>query len=287
MKIGIYVFSGTGNTARVCGLFQERLIGGGAEVVSHNMEDEYTDAVSPDKFDALIFAYPVHGFNAPTIVTQFAEKLPEANGKPYYVVKSSGEPAKANRASSAKLNAILKSKGYIMLDEFHYVMPYNMIFRHEQHMVDKMWRRAMEAADFDAAEVLEGRRGNIKQHARHRLISGLFRIEHGGMRIIGRHYKVDMNKCVKCMRCVNACPVGNIEYKDGKFVFGKKCLGCARCSFNCPKDAFNISLLNSWRVNGAYDFSLKEESDGELCKWCNKSYRRYFSRKGGNSIENQ
>ena len=26
MKIGIYVFSGTGNTARVCGLFQERLI---------------------------------------------------------------------------------------------------------------------------------------------------------------------------------------------------------------------------------------------------------------------
>ena len=179
MKIGIYVFSGTGNTARVCGLFQERLIGGGAEVVSHNMEDEYTDAVSPDKFDALIFAYPVHGFNAPTIVTQFAEKLPKANGKPYYVVKSSGEPAKANRASSAKLNAILKSKGYIMLDEFHYVMPYNMIFRHEQHMVDKMWRRAMEAADFDAAEVLEGRRGNIKQHARHRLISGLFRIEIG------------------------------------------------------------------------------------------------------------
>ncbi|MDE6550854.1 MAG: EFR1 family ferrodoxin [Clostridia bacterium] len=287
MKIGIYVFSATGNTARVCKLFQERLLQGGAEVAWHNIEDSYSEDVAPDKYDTLILAYPVHGFNAPTIVTEFAKKLPKLKGKGYYIVKSSGEPAKANRASSAQLNGILKSKGYDMLDEFHYVMPYNMIFRHDQYMVNKMWSRALEAADIDAARILEGKRGEIKQHIRHRFISKVFRIEHGGMRIIGRHYKVDTDKCVKCMKCVKACPMGNIKYENGKFVFGKKCLGCARCSFNCPVDAFNISLLNGWKVNGAYDFSLKEQPDGKLCKWCNKSYKRYFSQKGSNSIENQ
>ena len=28
---------------------------------------------------------------------------------------------------------------------------------------------------------------------------------------------------------------------------------CMRCSFYCPKDAINIGLLNSWKVNGKYD----------------------------------
>ena len=30
---------------------------------------------------------------------------------------------------------------------------------------------------------------------------------------------------------------------------------CMRCSFYCPKDAINIGMLNSWKVNGTYNFS--------------------------------
>ncbi|MDE5618601.1 MAG: 4Fe-4S ferredoxin, partial [Clostridia bacterium] len=135
MKIGVYLFSATGNTERVCNLIKENLMQGGAEITIIKIEKGLNDSYAPDKFDTLIFAYPVHGFNAPTIVTEFAKLLPNAEGKKYYIVKSSGEPAKANRASSAQLNSILRKKGYDMMDEFHYVIPYNMIFRHGQYMV--------------------------------------------------------------------------------------------------------------------------------------------------------
>jgi len=79
------------------------------------------------------------------------------------------------------------------------------------------------------------------------------------------------------MKCVNACPVHNIDFKDGKFIFHNKCLMCTRCSFNCPKDAFNIGLLNGWRVNGKYSFT--NNNDLNLNKhrnYCKNSYKKYF-----------
>lgn len=70
------------------------------------------------------------------------------------------------------------------------------------------------------------------------------------MKVNGRFFKVDMEKCVNCGLCVKNCPEENVKIVDGKFVFGGDCACCVRCSFNCPKDAFNIALLNGWRVNG-------------------------------------
>lgn len=286
-SVGIYCFSATGNTLRVCKLIKEQLETLGAEVKILKVEDGYNEDIPPARFDTFAVAYPVHGFNAPQNVVDFVGNFPEGD-KGYYIIKSSGEPAPANRDSSHQIVKILRKKGYEMMDEFHYVMPYNMIFRHSQDMVDMMWKRACDAAPFDAKEIFEGGRGAIKQKFRHRFISRLFTLEHGGMRIIGRGFKVDMDKCIKCGRCVKGCPVQNITFDGEKFSFGKKCLGCVRCSFNCPVNAIHISILEGWKVNGPYKIGEKKEYDeGKVCRYCNKSYRRYFTESGGNSIEKQ
>ncbi len=286
-RVGIYCFSATGNTLRVCKLIKSELEALGAQVDMASVEEGYSSQKSPLDYDAFAVAYPVHGFNAPANVVEYVKNFPEGN-KGYYIIKSSGEPAPANRDSSHQIVGILRKKGYEMMDEFHYVMPYNMIFRHSQDMVDMMWKRAQDAAPFDAKEIFEGGKGEIKQKLRHKFISRLFTIEHGGMRLIGRGFKVDMEKCIKCGKCVKNCPMHNISFDGEKFTFGKSCLGCVRCSFNCPVNAIKISVLEGWKVNGAYKIGNGMEYDeSKVCKYCNKSYKRYFTEEGGNSIEKQ
>ena len=79
------------------------------------------------------------------------------------------------------------------------------------------------------------------------------------------------------MKCVNNCPVKNIEYKDNKFIFHTRCLMCTRCSYNCPTDAVNIGILNSWKVNKPYAFKKPEiEEKDKHPYYCKRSYIRYY-----------
>ena len=70
----------------------------------------------------------------------------------------------------------------------------------------------------------------------------------------------------------------NIEYdKDNdKFIFQKECILCTRCSFNCPKDAFKIHMLNAWRVNRPYSFKESEPQIRKHKNYCIKAYKKYF-----------
>ncbi len=276
MKAVFYVFSGTGNTKRICKLFAEELSKYNCNCDLYDITASGTDVPSPNNYDRVCIAYPVHGFNAPEIVMRFAEKLPASSQAVYYL-KTSGEPLKLNSASSCKLIKCLAAKGYQAGAEFHYVMPYNMIFRHSDAMVAKMWEAAKNGVPSDAAVMARGERLPINPSAPYKLVSAVVAVEHPAMHLIGRGFKVDEDKCLKCGKCVKNCPQNNISVKDGKITFGKDCIGCVRCSFNCPTAAIRIGLLNGWRVNGAYDFDTK--ATGEVCRYCKKSYTAYFKNK--------
>ena len=95
----------------------------------------------------------------------------------------------------------------------------------------------------------------LKTNFIYNFVSYLFRIQRLGGYINSYFYKVDYSKCSRCYKCINICPIENIvlDHKTNKIKFNNKCLMCMRCSFYCPKDAINIGLLNSWKVNGKYD----------------------------------
>ena len=283
MNAIIYVFSGTGNTMRICSLYKEEFERGGVETTLYPVRSDMSDLPDPECFDYVGFAYPIHAFNAPEIMLDLAKAIKSVSRKEFFILKSSGEPLKINNISSLRLVDILTKKGYVLKSEYHYVMPYNMIFRHTDREAVKMWETAKAICPLEAREVLCGKEHHLPRVFLGRFIAWLFRIEQIAMRINGRFFKVDAEKCVLCRKCEKSCPVGNISIDEkGKFRFGKHCIMCTRCSFHCPTDAFKIGILNGWRVNGAYSLDLPPDKaipepihhHGWYCK---KAYARYFA----------
>ena len=283
MKVVICYFSGTGNTAKVVEKYRECFAAHGDSVQVVTMERLLTDGLSEeflntlDQADLFGLGYPVHAFNAPSIVLKFAKILPYLSKKKRaFIVSTSGEPLKMNNISSLKTRHILRRRGFVVTNEYRYVMPYNIMFRHTDTMAFHMWDVAQKMIPLDANEIVEGTPHRLKRVFCGNLLAWIMRCEHWGGRLNGRHYKVD-EKCVLCQKCVNICPAQNITVVDGKLKFGKKCLMCQRCAQLCPKDAIHLGWFDSWKVHGAYSFEEPtEEQTQKYNRMLTKSYKKYF-----------
>lgn len=277
MKILICYFSGTGNTRKVVNKYVDSFVRCGCEVDTYKIE-ENNFTYNVDDYDYIGIGYPVHAFNAPSIILEFAKTLKEVKGKRVFIIKTSGEPLKLNNISSIKLKKILNQKGYDVTNEYHYVMPYNIIFRHTDNMAYKMWTTAQEVIPIDCKEILRNVPAELDSVFMGSFIAWLFRIEFWGGRFNGKRYKVNDN-CIHCNKCVNTCPTHNITVENGEFHFGKNCIMCMRCSFFCPKSAIKIGLFEKWKVNGAYNFNNPNNYEDEVHKkYCKKAYIKYFDR---------
>ncbi len=285
MKAVIWYFSGTGNTKRIAEEYARAFETENVEAEIKNIENAEGET-DPSGCDFFGIAYPIYGFNAPNIVLAFAKRLVR-QAKPIrtFVLKTSGEPLAMNNASSVKLKKILKKRGYVLTNEYHYVMPYNIIFRHSDEMANSMWAAAKSVIPVDCREILRGDEVKQKYPPFGGVAAGVLRIQQWGGKFNGRWYKVT-DACVHCNRCIENCPAKNISFKDGKFKFGNKCLMCMRCSLHCPKDAVKIGLFDKWRVNGAYSFTecigeLKTPkvigTDEKHRDFCRKAYDKYFA----------
>lgn len=282
MKVALYYFSGTGNTERVALLLKEAF---GPETEVYRLRYPFNDYPNPNDFALIGFGYPIHAFNAPEVMNRFAKGFPIAKKKmPYFIFKTSGEPLHLNDCSSRKMIHNLRKKGYSCVQEFHYITPYNMVFRHSNPMAKKMWDYAKRMVSFNVKKVLSG----AVETPHFRPLQGWyivpFRIEWPFAKTNGRYFKVDYSKCVHCKKCVNGCPMGNITIKDGKLVFANRCSLCMYCSFSCPRKAIVPGMFkHKWFINGAYDFDGLDKDENVIIpaksheKHFNHSYDKYFA----------
>ncbi|MCH5290545.1 MAG: EFR1 family ferrodoxin [Treponema sp.] len=255
MKAILYVFSGTGNTRLIAEQYQAALDLYEVRIFDVQHLQSHPEIPNPHDYELVGFGYPVHGFNAPKIMVDFCRSLPRSGAKKTaaFIFKSSGEGLSFNRYSSQKMIRILEKKGFRFLLERHYVMPYNMIFRHTPEMVKSEWLYAKAMVRLNAAEIQNGKTENVHTNPFKGWFVPFIRVEWLYAQLQGPAMRVDLKKCVRCMKCVESCPYDNITYTGTSFKFGMKCALCVRCSFNCPACAISIGLLNKWRINGSYN----------------------------------
>lgn len=278
MNILIYYFSGTGNTHKVTEKYKQSFEKAGHTVKIVSLPVVNEDDLIVDGFDIVGLAYPIHGFNAPKILLDLAKSLPfQKSTKKTFIFKTSGEPVLANSVSSLKLKKLLKKKNFSVDNEFRYVMPYNMIFRHTEHRAAVMWETAQKLVPLDVAKIINGENTYEHRFFMDSAFAWILRIEHFGAWLNGFFYRVN-GDCIHCGKCVKNCPTHNItEMANGKFHFSNKCTMCVRCSFQCPTSAISIGMFNFMKVNGVYKFS--EPTEPEIDKhenYCRKAYEEYF-----------
>ncbi len=278
MKAALFYFTGSYNTKKIAEHYKKAIEENGSFAdllpIESYLDQEKVDISNYDRFG--IF-YPVHGFSAPKIVTRFAKKLVSNNKTPYFVVMVSGEPINLNHCSDNALKRILK-KNFLFESEFHYVMGYNMIFRHTEERAYKMYDAMERIVPLDVKKYMfEGKDFKLKKPFLGPVAVSIIKIQFLFYPVNGKMFRIDQKKCIKCLKCVQNCPVHNIEYEDGKFKFHNHCMMCTRCSFNCPTDAMKIGVLNAWRVNKPYAYKDNMPSEKDKHKrYCKKAYQRYF-----------
>lgn len=103
-----------GQHKKIANLFSDEFIKNGVETTIVDIK-KGARIKCVDDFDAVGVCYPIHGFNAPYNVLEFAHDMPKTHDKPLFVLKSSGEPLALNNVSSYKLVSILKKKDTIIL----------------------------------------------------------------------------------------------------------------------------------------------------------------------------
>ena len=299
-KAVIYVFSGTGNTRLVADLYKKNLSEYETTIYDVKMkkigEDslrfEFDPFPDPNEFDLIGFGHPVYGFNIPKPFDDFINLLPKLeNSKKAFVFKTSGEGLYINEFSSQRLISKLEKKGFEFVSDRHYVMPYNMIFRHTPEMVKREWLYAKAYAKLSCNEIQQGKIDKVHINPFLRFWVPLVRVEWIYYPFSAPFsLKVNMKKCVKCQKCVKNCPLNNISFDGKKFKFGHNCTMCTCCSFNCPTSAISIGILNGWKINGSYNIE-KTAADENIASpeigkdysglhpWLYKKYYRKLDRK--------
>jgi len=150
-KICIFLFSGTGMTSYVIDRLKNELEKTPAEIDVFLLERAEIENIKFNDYEILGIAYPVHSFNAPEIVIDFAKKLPKIESLDTFIVSTAGGDSFMNNSSSNLLFKILNKKGCNVFFDKQFIMPSNFAVKDDEtevrSKIDKVNSDIPAAAD--------------------------------------------------------------------------------------------------------------------------------------------
>jgi ferredoxin len=238
-SIGLYTFSGTGNTQVVAELlaraFEQH--GAQAEIVRIEHVLQGKAQFNPEAYDLIGIGHPIHGFDAPRILYDFVDMLPPVENKRTFIFKSAADFISVNNGASKTAIKRLKCKGYAVFYDRIICMPSNWAMKYADEFSKQLCFTAIAKAEHMAGEVLAGQERKLRINPLLRWIAKLIsRGEDLGARFFGRMLTVS-DACIDCGRCVDDCPTANIRRENGRIRFGYDCVFCMRCIYACPQQA--------------------------------------------------
>lgn len=261
-KIGIFYFSGTGNTEIVAEKVREEFAGLGRDVVLMRIEDvlKGNREVDPAEFELVGIGCPVIGYGVPKIVRDFVKRLPRQTGgrmqegrKKTFLFRTAGGVAPINYNASKALIRSLSRRGYEVFHERVFSIGSNWIVRFDDSIVRQLHKATLRKVALMCGEVDKGEKRILKTGPGLRIRMELANKAFSGfLRLVGKDLVVDKS-CSDCGLCIKNCPAGNIVRKNGRIRFRFACNSCLRCIYSCPRSAIRFRFLTFFPVPGGYN----------------------------------
>lgn len=269
-KIGIFYFSGTGNTELVADIIRNKFAELDCMVDLIRMEDIRKAGLYlyPDQYDYLGIGCPVIGFGTPRLAAEFIRDLPASDGKKTFLFRTAGGVAPVNYNASKPIIRKLEKKGYHVEYERIFSISSNWVVKFEDMIAQQLYVATKRKAELMCMEILNGKQRILRTGIRLRILMGMVRtISTGGLRFMGKDLFTDRS-CTHCGLCIKNCPASNICERDGKIRFGNSCSSCMRCIYSCPHGAIRFRFLTFFPVKGGYNISetLSRQYEPDLVK---------------------
>jgi NAD-dependent dihydropyrimidine dehydrogenase PreA subunit/flavodoxin len=237
--IGIY-FSGTGNS-KYC--IEKFLYEYDITTTAYSIEDiELFKHISKHK--DIVFSYPVQYSNIPKILKDFIVNHKTMwKDKRVFVIATMGL---FSGDGAGVLARELKKYGATIIGGLHLKMP-------DSIGDEKVLKRSLvnnRNLILKAEQKIKNAVKNIKDGKPQQEgigilyhIAGLF-----GQRLYfinktkqySNKLNINTEKCIGCRKCIDLCPMRNIDLRNNVAVSGHKCTLCYRCVNNCPKQAITL-----------------------------------------------
>ena len=255
MKIGIFYFSATGNTAALAKIMKSTL-----ENKSHIVElmkfeegwfKNYND------FDFFIFGTPKHYEYIPLFFLNWIkDNLSKCDKTTDAAIFINGA-ADLNSGFKKMIN-ILKDKNInvkatktIKMANNYFLPPFDKFDKGQSILSCQAGEKVAEqfAMDINNGE-MKLEKANVILENMCKNVSYIFGKKTNKML---KKFSTS-SKCNKCGICVRKCPENNISIKNGRIVFEDKCIVCARCMNICPMNA----ILYKGKEIKQYKLKMKE-----------------------------
>ncbi|MCI6399371.1 MAG: EFR1 family ferrodoxin [Lawsonibacter sp.] len=237
----IVYFTGTGNS-RYC-----------AQQLADQLEDTLLDAV-PFIRDGIaaelfsekpwVFAAPTYGWQLPRVFARLIQNGSFAGSRDAYFVMTCGSEI----GNAARYNqALCRKKGLRHRGTLPVVMPENYIALFdapEEAEARKIIAAAQPALERGIGCIRSGRDfPAVKAGLTDKLKSGIVNAAFYRFIVRAKPFTVS-DACIRCGKCENACPLGNLRLRDGTPVWGGRCTHCMACICGCPARAIEYGTAS-------------------------------------------
>ncbi len=201
--------------------------------------------------------FPVHGWRPPRLIRQFVGKLTIQSSNPtIHALCTAGDSIGKTMEileGDLKKRGIRLGKTYSLIMPESYVgLPFMDVDTKEREQ-EKIKKAAEELERIVAPSGAEGVAPTLHRGPIPWFFSGPVGAFFVNRLVTDKHFHVVEDRCIKCGKCAEACPVGDIEGGKGQtpeWLHNGRCLTCFACYHHCPTHA--IEFGNRTKNKGQY-----------------------------------
>ena len=230
----ILYFSGTGNSEYIAKMIANEIEDEVIDLFKKMRDHDYSEIVSQKPW---IIVTPTYAWRIPHIVEEWIKKTVfNGNQDVYFVMTCGGAIGNAQKYLQKLCNQ--KNMNYKGCAEI--VMPENYIalFNTPQPSEIKVIIEQAQKKTLDIIKYIK--EGDIipspKMTIKDKLNSGIVNDVFYPLFVHDKKFYAT-DKCISCGKCVNVCPLKNIELKEGKPIWNHHCTHCMACISRCPTEA--------------------------------------------------